>query len=412
MKTKRTLWIVLAVIAALAIGWGVKAAVSKPKKSDVATAPVTTGNVEQTVLATGTLEPVNLVSVGAQVSGQVTSLKVVLGQEVRKGELIAEIDSQPQQNALRTAQAQVANVRAQRLQAQAALTEASLNFNRQREMLAADAASKADFDAAQAQLQTARGQLAALDAQINQASVSVETAGVNLGYTRIVAPIDGTVVAIVTQEGQTVNANQAAPTIVKIAQLGTMTVKAEISEADVIKVHPGQDVYFTILGAPDRRFYAKLRTVEPAPESIETEDSSSSSSSATSATAVYYNGLFDVPNPDGTLRTSMTAQVNVILAQAKNVLTVPSAALGRKGRDGAYQVQVVGENGKPQPRKVKIGLNDNVTAQVLSGLKAGDQVVVAEAAPGGQKAQGGQGGAGGGQGGPGGRRRQPGPFGF
>jgi macrolide-specific efflux system membrane fusion protein len=410
MKNKRTLWIVLGVIAAIAIALGVRAAVfPSQKKSDVATAAVTVGDVEQTVLATGTLEPVNLVSVGAQVSGQVTSLKVELGQEVKKGELIAEIDSQPQQNALRTAQAQVANVRAQRLQAQATLTEASLNFKRQQEMLAADATSRADFETAQAQLQTARGALAALDAQINQASVQVETAGVNLGYTRILAPMDGTVVAIVTQEGQTVNANQSAPTIVKLAQLSTMTVKAEISEADVIKVRPGQEVYFTILGDPEKRYYAKLRTVEPAPESIETETSASSSSSSAASTAVYYNGLFDVPNPKGVLRTSMTAQVNIVLGQARRVLTVPASALDRKTPDGAYMVQVVGEDGEPTPRKVKIGLNNNVVAQVLSGLKAGDQVVIAEAGGGDAQARGpGQGGAG--QGGPG-RRRAPGPFG-
>src|SRR5690606_2570827 len=132
--------------------------------------------------------------------------------------------------------------------------------------------------------------------------------------------------------------------------------KAEISEADVVKVEPGQDVYFTILGEPDKRRYAKLRTVEPAPESIETEDSgASSASSSSTASAIYYNGLFDVPNPDRRLRTSMTAQVYIVLGQAKGVLTVPSAALGDKSRDGSYRVLVALEDGKTAPRKVKIG---------------------------------------------------------
>lgn len=409
LKDRRGIWIALIVVGVLLLGFAIKGMVfPADKNTGMATARVTMGDVEQTVLATGTLEPVNLVSVGAQVSGQVTSLKVELGQQVKKGDLIAEIDSQPQQNALRTAQAQVNNARAQRLQAEATLTETTLAFERQKQMLAADATSRADYETARAALKTAQGQLAAFDAQIAQASVSVETANVNLGYTRIVAPIDGTVVAIVTQQGQTVNANQAAPTIVKLAQLDTMTVKAEISEADVVKVQPGQEVYFTILGEPDKRRYAKLRTVEPAPESIESESTgSSSASSSSSSTAVYYNGLFDVPNPDGRLRTSMTAQVYIVLGQAKGVLTVPSAALGDRGRDGAYPVQVVLENGKVETRKVKIGLNNNVTAEVTSGLKAGEEVVVAAAAPGGPPQQGGGAGGGGSR-----RRGPPGPFGF
>ncbi|OJU14245.1 MAG: hypothetical protein BGN86_11005 [Caulobacterales bacterium 68-7] len=245
-------------------------------------------------------------------------------------------------------------------------------------MLAADATSRADFEAATATAKAAHANLAALTAQIAQASVQVQTAQVNLGYTRIVAPIDGTVVAIVTKQGQTVNANQAAPTIVKIGALQTMTVKAEISEADVIKVSPGQDVYFTILGDPGKRYYAKLRTVEPAPESIETSDTNTSSSTTT-ATAVYYNGLFEVPNTDGRLRTSMTAQVYVVLGQAKNALTIPASALGPKGKDGGYVVRVMVGKDQIEPRRVKIGINNNVTAQVLSGLSEGDKVVTGDA---------------------------------
>lgn len=407
LKDRRGVWIALIVVGVILLGLAVKnIAFPSDKGGELATAPASVGDIEQTVLAAGTLEPVTLVSVGAQVSGQVTLLKVELGQQVKRGDLIAEIDSQPQQNALRTAQAQVDNARAQRLQAEATLTQATLAYNRQKEMLAADATSRAEYEAAAATLKTAQGQLAALDAQIAQATVSVETAKVNLGYTRIVAPMDGTVVAIVTQEGQTVNANQAAPTIVKVAQLDTMTVKAEISEADVVKVQAGQDVYFTILGEPDKRRYAKLRTVEPAPESIETESTgASSASSSSTASAVYYNGLFEVPNPDRRLRTSMTAQVYIVLGQAKGVLTIPSAALGDKGPDGSYGVLVALKDGKTEPRKVKIGLNNSVTAQVLSGLTAGERVVVAAPSGGGREQQA--------SGGPGMRRRGPsGPFGF
>src|SRR5690606_16431801 len=152
----------------------------------------------------------------------------------------------------------------------------------------------------------------------------------DLGYTQIVAPMDGTIVAIVTEEGQTVNANQSAPTIVKLAKLDYMTIKAEISEADVMKVEKGQTVYFTTLGNSDKKHYAKLRQVEPAPNSINTETNNSSTSS--SSTAVYYNALFDVPNEDGKLRIDMTAQVYIVLNEAKNALTVPAAALQGSNR--------------------------------------------------------------------------------
>jgi macrolide-specific efflux system membrane fusion protein len=184
--------------------------------------------------------------------------------------------------------------------------------------------------------------------------------------------MDGTVVAIVTEEGTTVNSLQQAPTIVKLARLDVMQVKAQISEADVTKVKVGQTVYFTILGDQTKKYYARLATVEPAPESIKTSDSVTSSSSST-ATAIYYNGLFNVPNTDGKLRTSMTAQVYIVLADAKNVLTIPSSALT------GDMVRVMTKNGKIEPRRVRIGVNNNVQAEVLSGLAEGDQVVVAEA---------------------------------
>lgn len=366
-----------ALVGAVLLGWAVKAFLFTEPPAPLTTAPAAIGSVEQTVLATGALEPVNLVSVGAQVSGQVTRLHVVLGQQVRRGQLIAEIDSAPQQNALRTAQASLDDVRAQGRQLQAGLTQAQLTFRRQAEMRAADATAAADYEAADAALKSAQAQLSANQAQISSARVAVQSAQLNLGYTRITAPIDGTVVAIVTREGQTVNANQAAPTIVKLGDLSTMTVKAEISEADVIKVEPGQRVYFTVLGDGDRRYSATLRTVEPAPESLETSDTISSASST--STAIYYNGLFDVPNTDGRLRTFMTAQVSIVLAEAKDVLTIPAAALGARRSDGSYTVQVADARGEAAPRVVRIGLNNGATVQIVSGLKVGERVVVGTA---------------------------------
>lgn len=350
------------------------------------TAPVTIGDVEETVLASGTLKPSRLVAVGAQASGRITSLAVALGQEVREGDLIAEIDSVPQANALKTAEAALASVRAQKVEKEAALALAEQTLARQTNMVAKRAGSQADFEAADAEVRTTRAQIDALEAQIVEAEVAVETARANLGYTRITAPIDGTVLAIVSQEGQTVNANQTTPTIVVLGQLDVMTVRAEISEADIVRVTPGQPVYFTILGEPGRRYEATLASIEPAPESITSDSaltattSSSSSSSSTSSSAIYYIGVFDVPNPDRRLRTYMTAEVHIVLARAENVLTVPSGALGRRNRDGTYTVEVAGPDGQVVERRVEVGLNNKITAEIRAGLAEGDRVVTGRAA--------------------------------
>jgi macrolide-specific efflux system membrane fusion protein len=386
-RTKRRTGLLVAFIGvALALGWFAKTRILPSQAVNPMTASVSIGDVEQTVLASGTLKPVKLVAVGAQVSGRLTSLKVALGQKVKSGDLVAEMDSLTQQNSLRTAQASLQNTRAQRQEKEAtlALTESSLA--RQRKTLALTASSRADYDSAEANVKTTRAQIAQLDAQIIEAEVAVETARINLGYTRITAPIDGAVLAIVTQEGQTVNAVQSAPTIVVIGQLDTMTIRAEISEADVVKVRPGQNVYFTILGEPDNRYRAILQSIEPAPESIKSDSSfnssnastSSSSSSSSSSTAIYYNGIFNVPNADNRLRTYMTAVVHFVLGEARNVLTVPAAALNGPAADGTYTVQVIETDNTTTVRMIRIGLNNKITAEVRDGLKEGERVVLGQ----------------------------------
>lgn len=382
------------------------------------------GNLENTVLATGTLDATKLISVGAQVSGQVKKMYVQLGDEVKQGQLIAQIDSTTQENSLKTADANIRNLEAQRLQQEANLNEAQLAYRRQQQMFAQDATSKAELESAEASYKTAQAQIKAINAQIESAKVTRSTAQTNIGYTRIVAPTDGTVVAIVTEEGQTVNANQSAPTIVKIAKLQNMTIKAQVSEADIMKVEKGQQVYFTTLG-DDKKRYATLRQIEPAPDSISSESTSSSSSSST---AIYYNALFDVPNEDGKLRIDMTAQVYIVLDSVNHALLVPSSALSTRSANGQGQsnrnknaaassatashkkdktdapklerlnltaeqkqaveagkatlsvVRVLNADGTAQPKQVLIGINNRVSAQVLAGLKAGDQVVIADSA--------------------------------
>jgi macrolide-specific efflux system membrane fusion protein len=350
-------------------------------------AAVARGNVEETVLASGTFKPAKLVAVGAQVSGRITELKVNLGDRVQKGTLVAEIDSITQRNDLRTTQASLANINAQRDESVAELENAQLTLERQQVIVDKQAGSKADLDSAKATLKKTNAQIAAIDAQIIAAEVAVETAEANLAYTHITAPMDGTVLAVVNQEGQTVNAAQSAPTIVILGQLDTMTVRAEISEADVVKVKPGQKVYFTILGDLGNEHSATLQSIEPAPESITsdssvtstTNSSSSSSSTSSSSTAIYYIGIFDVPNADGRFRTYMSAEVHIVLGSAQDVLTIPSAALSDDRAGGGYTVHVIASNGFISARKVEIGLNNNVNAEVSSGLSEGERVVIGDA---------------------------------
>lgn len=346
------------------------------------TARVSKGDVQETVLATGILKPRKLVAVGAQVSGRITTLHVDLGQEVEAGDLVAEIDSVTQENQLRTAKASLENSRAQLAEQEANLTLARSTLKRQETLVAQQATAQAELEAAEADVKTVEAQIAALNAAIVEAEVAVETAEANLAYTRITTPISGTVLAVVSQEGQTVNASQSAPTIVIIGQLDVMTVRAEISEADIVNVEPGQEVTFSIIGDPARTYTSSLESIEPAPESITSDSSitssSSSSSGSSSTSAIYYNGIFHVPNSDGRLRTYMTAQVEIVLGKAEDVLTVPAAALKSGPDAGTYTVQVVGPSGAVETRPVEVGLNDKVTAEIRSGLEEGETVIIGQ----------------------------------
>lgn len=374
-----TVLILGALAAAAYLWWRGDAAAVQPA---VISAPVTLGTVEQTVLAEGTIKPLRMVAVGAQVSGRITSVNVKLGQQVREGDLIAQIDSVTQTNDLRNAEASLANVRAQLASQQAQLALAERTLERQTQMRRNLSVTQADFDSAEQAVAVAKAQIEALEAQIAQAEIGIETARANLDYTRITAPIDGTVLAIVSQEGQTVNSVQQAPTIVVLGQLDQMQVLAQISEADITRVEPGQPVWFTTLGEPERVYRATLESVEPAPESIVNDSSlgGTAASSGTTSTAIYYNGHFTIPNEDGRLRTYMTAQVHIVLGRAEEVLTVPSVALGQLDAEGRHAVRVLGRNGQIETRQVQIGLNDKVSAEVVAGLSEGDRVVTGQAA--------------------------------
>ncbi|MFQ6593703.1 MULTISPECIES: macrolide transporter subunit MacA [Pseudomonas] len=363
------------VVAAALVIYTVQAPADAPQ---YLTAPAERGDIENAVLATGLLEGVKQVDVGAQVSGQLKSLKVKVGDKVKKGQWLAEIDPLILQNTLRKAQVDEENLQAQRRATAAQLKQAKSVYERYKDLQSDASVSRQDFENAESNFQVQQANLVSLDAQINSAQIQIDTAKVNLAYTRIVAPIDGDVVGIVTQEGQTVIANQLAPVLLKLADLDTMTVKAQVSEADVIHIGSGQPVYFTILGEPEKRYYAKLRGTEPAPQNfLETQAAGTSKQN----TAVFYNALFEVPNPDHRLRISMTAQVRIVLDTAQAALLVPVAALGARSPDGRYTLRVLDAKGQAVPREVKTGINNNVKAQILEGLAEGDKVVIGDATP-------------------------------
>ncbi|HAI4807754.1 efflux RND transporter periplasmic adaptor subunit [Escherichia coli] len=343
------------------------------------TAPVRKGDIENSVLATGRIDAIERVNVGAQVSGQLKSLKVKQGDHVTKGQLIAEIDDLPQCNDLRNAEAALNEVKAELQSKQALLKQAELRFKRQLRMLRENASSHEDFESAEAMLATTRAELHSLNAKLVQAQIEVDKKKLALEYTRVVAPMDGIVIAIVTQQGQTVNSNQSAPTIIKLARLDVMTIKAQISEADITRISVGQKARFSIFSEPDKHHSATLRAVELAPESVMKDDSlasnTSASGSGTSNASVYYNALFDVPNPENRLRIAMTAQVTLITDEAQNTLLVPIQAVHRN-EGKKQQVLVLAADGRLEPRNVKTGITNSVDIQILEGLNVGENVVL------------------------------------
>jgi macrolide-specific efflux system membrane fusion protein len=326
------------------------------------TATVETGNIEQTVTALGSLQPKDYVDVGAQVSGELQLLHVDFGDKVKKGDLLAEVDPTVYESTVAADNARLADLRSQVSGQQAQLALAQRQHQRNLGLLKIDAVSRDAVDTSETSVKSLRASIASTQAQIEQAESTLKGDMANLSYTKIYAPMDGTVVSITTLQGQMLNSRQSAPTILRIADLATMTVKAQVAEADISKLKVGMPVYFTTLGTPDRRWQSTVRQILPTPETVND--------------VILYNALTDVANPDNKLMTSMTAQVFFVLGEAKDALLVPVAALrpARQGAEGAYTVQVM-RGSRAERREVKIGLQTRTSAEVLSGLKQGDIVV-------------------------------------
>ena len=346
------------------------------------TESVTRGNVEKTVVASGSVESVNEVDVGAQASGEITKLYVKLGQEIKKGEMIADIDSTTQINTLNTKKAALVSYQAQLKAKKTAYDVALSSYNRLSKLYTQKATSLDSVNTAKTTLDNAKAEMEAVEANIKQAEIEVNTAETNVGYTKITAPMDGTVISVPVSEGQTVNANQTTPTIVTIADLSKMKIKPEISEGDITKVKAGQEVSFTILSDSQTVYHSVIDSVDPAntttSDSSSTSSLSSSSSSTTSAIYYYANVLID--NPDRTLRIGMTTENNIKIANAKDVLLISNMAIQK--RDGKSFVNVLNDKNQPEPREVEIGVQNDFKTEIKSGLNEGEKVIVSQVANG------------------------------
>ncbi|WP_234794735.1 macrolide transporter subunit MacA [Xaviernesmea oryzae] len=369
-KRRRRSRLIVGLVALALIGtagaYGVTHYRAAGETEAVVTQAVTRGDIENSVTATGLLTPIRDVDVGAQVSGQLKSVKVEIGDQVKEGDLVAEIDSASIETQIEIAEAEIANLEAQMVDKRAQVVLANSTLARQQTLVAGNTAARSALDEAVAALATAEANVAALDAQIRKQQASLKDARISLGHTKIFAPLTGTVVDIAAKEGQTLNANQSTPTIATVADLSTMTVEAEVSEADIGKLSPGMDAYFTLLGQPGKRFPGKLRQIKPTPQ--------------TENNVILYYALFDVPNPEGQLMMNMTAQVFFVRDHVENVLTVPIAALKGRAEGHDAKVTVVKPDGGRETRDVTVGVRNRVAAEIKSGLQDGEIVVVGSGA--------------------------------
>jgi macrolide-specific efflux system membrane fusion protein len=361
----KRLLIAIAVLLVAGAGttWYVRGA-TQSEAPATRTQAVALGDIQDLVSAVGTLQPRDYVDVGTQVSGQVQRIHVKIGSKVEKGELLAEIDPTVYQARVASDEATLVQLQAQLSEKRANLSLSERQFERQKALLAERATSRDAYDTAETQTSALRAQIRATEAQISQTQANLNANKANLSYTKISAPMTGTVVDITARLGQTLNANQSAPIILRIADLATMTVWTQVSEADVSRLELGQRAFFTTLGKPDRRREGKLHQILPTP--------------TVTNNVVLYNSLFDVANPDGDLLPQMSAQVFFVIAEAQQVPVVPVGAVATvAGRDGRQQSFVrVMENGEAVRRRVELGATNRAIVEVKSGLKVGDQVVM------------------------------------
>lgn len=345
------------------------------KKEDTITyitQPVRRQNVEKVVNATGEVKAVDLVTVGAQVSGKIEKLYVSIGQTVKMGDMIAEIDSTTQQNDVDIAKAKMSSYQAQLKAAKTSLKIAKKQYQRMQSLKKQNAASTEDLENAEDGYESAMSKVAEIEASLKETEISLSTAETNLGYTKITAPLDGTIVSVPVKVGQTINAAMDTPTIVQIADLNQMEIYIEISEGDIGNIKPGMKVTYSVLADMNKVYETTLKSIDPA-LTLLTDDQYTEV--VDSSEAIYFYGRLVVPNADGKLRIGMTTQNVIYVESAEDVLTVPAMAL--KGDvDGKY-VEVRTAEGVER-RPVITGVSDDLNVEIKKGVSEGEEVVIAK----------------------------------
>ena len=355
---KRWGWAVAGLAVLAAVGFGLYAP-ADPSVPGAGTVTAVRGNVELAVSATGSLKPKTYVDVGTQVTGQLKRITVAVGDRVEDGRLLAEIDPTVFRTKVLAGRARLKDYEAQLRERQADRNLAELRFRRQERLAATSAASREALDTARADLLMAEAKIASVAAKADETRATLAGDEANLGYTRILAPISGTVVSVSATEGQTLNASQTAPTILRVADLDTMTVWAEVAEADVPRLAVGMPAYFTTLG-DRRRWEGTVRQILPTP--------------VIKSDVVLYSVLVDVANPDGRLMSEMTAHIFFVRGRADDVVTVPRGVLIPGKEPGVWTARVRTAAGD-ETRTVKTGLVTRTQAEVVSGIAAGEEVV-------------------------------------
>src|SRR5690242_4152601 len=358
----------LAVAGIAAGGWyWYSAAAQKPRRENLVPITVTKGTIEEVVTAQGKLEAKQYVDVGTQVSGQLKKIHVDIGDTVQKGQLLAEIDPRVYQAQVEAGEAKLNSLRAQLNQQKAEAVLADQNLQRNQNLIAANAVSKQALQETESQAAVAKAQVDSIIAQIQETDSNLKASKTNLGFTKIYAPIAGTVTTLPTKEGQTLNANQTAPTIMQVANLDMMTVRAQVAEADVSRLKENMPAYFTTLGNSDHRWQGKVRQIQPSPEVVND--------------VVLYDVLIDVKNEGRQLMTGMTTQVIFIFGKADNAVVIPAEALTRRAakedndKGKAYRVTVTKGESREQ-RIIHVGLQTRTQAEVTDGLQQGEQILV------------------------------------
>ncbi|EAI5565048.1 efflux RND transporter periplasmic adaptor subunit [Campylobacter coli] len=336
-------------------------------------------DISQTIEAVGKVYAKDQVDVGAQVSGQIIKLYVDVGSHVKQGDLIAQIDKDKQQNDLDITKAQLESAKANLESKKVALEIASKQYQREQKLYAAKASSLENLEIQKNNYYSLKASVAELNAQVIQLEITLKNAKKDLDYTTITAPIDGVVINVAVDEGQTVNANQNTPTIVCIANLDEMEIKMEIAEADVNKIKIGTELEFSLLNDPQKTYRASIASIDPADTEVSDSSSSYSSSSSSSSNAIYYYAKFYVQNKDNFLRIGMSIQNEIVVASAKNVLVVPTYVI--KNDQKGYYVEVL-QNQKAVKKYVKFGIKDSINTQILEGVDENEELIISSSADG------------------------------